>query len=230
MEFLEHTVYDSQMPMNENKSKFDLSIAYGKLRKHFGPQHWWPGETPFEISVGAILTQNTNWSNVEKAIANLKSAKVMSPRKLYAVPEKKLAALIRPSGYFNVKAKRLRAFLALLCEKYHGSLRRLFKLEFDALREELLGVNGIGEETADSIILYAAGKPTFVIDAYTRRIFSRHGMCDRKARYSELKLIFESHLKPDARLYNEYHALIVRLGKEFCRARAPLCIECPLQE
>ena len=209
--------------------RLDLKYMYSQMLDRFGPQDWWPGSTPFEVAVGAILTQNTNWSNVEKAIANLKAAKLLSPRKLYTLPENKLARLIRPSGYFNVKAKRLRAFLALLCEKYNGSLRRLFRLEPAELREELLSVNGIGEETADSIILYAAEKPTFVVDAYTRRILSRHGMCAPKASYGEIKRIFESRLEPDVILFNEYHALFVRLGKTLCRPRTPLCDQCPLQ-
>lgn len=201
---------------------------YSRLFEHFGPQGWWPGGTAFEVTVGAILTQNTNWGNVEKAIANLKAAKLLSPRKLYALPERRLAALIRPSGYYNIKAKRLRALLKMLCEKYGGSLKRVFRLPLAGLREELLSVNGIGEETADSIVLYAAEKPTFVVDAYTRRILSRHGLCQPGAAYSEVKQIFESKLKPDVKLYNEYHALLVRLGKMLCRARNPLCDKCPL--
>jgi endonuclease-3 related protein len=210
------------------KRKLRIRETYSILYRRFGPQHWWPGDTPFEITVGAILTQNTNWGNVERAIANLKMARVLSPRKLYALPEKKLAGLIRPSGYFNVKAKRLRAFLSLLCGKYRGSLKRLFRLPLAELRAELLSVNGIGEETADSIILYAAEKPTFVVDAYTRRILSRHGLCRPKAGYAEVKEVFESQLEPDVEIFNEYHALLVRLGKELCRSRNPLCVQCPL--
>ena len=202
---------------------------YSRLYARFGPQGWWPGRTPFEIAVGAILTQNTNWSNVEKAIANLRKAGVLSPRKLFALPEKKLAALIRPSGYYNVKAKRLRAFLTLLCKNYGGSLRRMFRLPPEELRGKLLAVKGIGEETADSIILYAAGKPTFVVDTYTRRILSRHGLCEPNAAYAEIKRFFESRLKPDAALFNEFHALLVRLGNTLCRPRKPLCDRCPLQ-
>ncbi len=211
------------------KLKFNIRETYSTLLEHFGPQHWWPGDTPFEITVGAILTQNTNWGNVERAISNLKNTHVLAPRKLHALPEKTLAGLIRPSGYFNVKAKRLRAFLSLLCGKYRGSLKRMFRLPLAELREGLLSVNGIGEETADSIILYAAEKPTFVVDAYTRRILSRHRLCNPKAAYAEVKEVFESRLKPDVKMFNEYHALLVRLGKEFCRSRNPLCSECPLQ-
>ncbi len=153
---------------------------------------------------------------------------MLSPRKLYSLPERKLAALIRPSGYYNIKARRLRAFLTLLCEKYGGSLKRMFRLPLEEMREELISVKGIGEETADSIILYAAEKPTFVVDAYTRRILSRHGLCMPTVSYAGLKEIFESNLAPDAGLYNEYHALLVRLGNTYCRARAPQCDECPL--
>jgi endonuclease-3 related protein len=210
------------------KKKLSLRKIYSRLYARFGPQGWWPGKTPFEISVGAILTQNTNWANVEKAVANLKAARVLSPRKLYALTERQLAELIRPSGYYNVKARRLRAFLSLLCEKYGASLKRMFRLPLEELRQELLSVNGIGEETADSIILYAAEKPTFVIDAYTRRILSRHGFCEPKATYAEIKMIFESALKPDVQLYNEFHALFVRLGKTLCRPRNPFCNQCPL--
>jgi len=210
------------------KPKLLVQNTYSILYRHFGPQHWWPGDTPFEITVGAILTQNTNWGNVEKAISNLKRAVVLRPRKLYALPEKKLAGLIRPSGYFNIKAKRLRAFLTLLCNRYGGSLKRMFRLPLQELREELLSINGIGEETADSIILYAADKPTFVVDAYTRRILSRHGLCSPDAGYAAVKDIFESRLKPDVKMFNEYHALLVRLGKVFCRPRNPFCAECPL--
>lgn len=212
------------------KRKLDIKKTYGILYRHFGRQHWWPGDTPFEIAVGAILTQNTNWSNVEKAIGNLKRAGVSSPRKMYRLREKKLAELIRSSGYYNVKAKRLRAFLAMLCDKYGGSLKRLFRLPLVDLREVLLSVNGIGEETADSIILYAAGKPTFVVDAYTRRILTRHGSCKPDASYAEIKRLFESKLRPDVGLFNEYHALLVRLGKTLCRPRKPVCVECPLEK
>ena len=210
------------------KKRMQLMEIHSRLYRHFGPQGWWPGKTPFEIAVGAILTQNTNWSNVEKAVANLKKEKVLSPRKLFSLSERRLATLIRPSGYFNVKAKRLRSFLSLLCGKHSGSLKRLFHLPLEELREELLSVNGIGEETADSIILYAAEKPTFVVDAYTRRILSRHGLCKPGASYSEIKHFFESKLKPDVEFFNEFHALLVRLGKTLCRPRNPLCTECPL--
>jgi endonuclease-3 related protein len=211
------------------KKHLELMEIYSRLYRHFGSQNWWPGDSPFEIAVGAILTQNTNWANVEKAIANLKKAKALSPRKLFSLPEKKLAALIRPSGYFNVKAKRLRAFLALLCKKYNGSLKRMFRQPLAELREKLLSVNGVGEETADSIILYAAEKPTFVVDAYTRRILSRHGLCEANAGYSEIKHLFESGLKTDVTLFNEFHALLVCLGNTLCRPRNPMCDECPLQ-
>ncbi|MEE9604178.1 MAG: endonuclease III domain-containing protein, partial [Candidatus Scalindua sp.] len=156
-----------------NNSNVLLDI-YDRLFKYFGKQHWWPGDTDFEIIVGAILTQNTNWGNVEKAIKNLKEAKVFIPRKLYEIDIQELAELIRPSGYFNVKAKSIKHFIELLFLKYNGSLPKMFKQDYDKLREELLSINGIGRETADSILLYAAQKPTFVIDAYTKRVLVRH--------------------------------------------------------
>ena len=227
--------------MREMGVKQTLNGIYSSLYSHFGPQHWWPsvdmvsGKSskrkggPLEIAVGAILTQNTSWKNVEKAIANIKTAGLMSAKKLYSLTHDELASLIKPSGYYNIKAKRLRAFLKLVCEGYGGSLRRLFKLETKRMREVLLSVSGIGEETADSIILYAAGKPTFVIDAYTRRILSRHGLCPAKATYAYLKELFESNLSQDAAMFNEYHALLVRLGNTYCHARKPLCNGCPLE-
>src|SRR3972149_12314300 len=151
-----------------------LEKIYKKLFTAFGPQRWWPGDTPFEVIVGAILTQNTAWKNVEKAIHNLKKAKVLQSKKMHDLSERELAKLIRPAGYFNIKAKRLKYFLNYLFDNYGGSLNRMFKKRTDALRRELLQVNGIGPETADSILLYAGNHPVFVVDAYTKRIFSRH--------------------------------------------------------
>jgi endonuclease-3 related protein len=202
---------------------------YDLLFKRFGPQNWWPGETPFEVVVGAVLTQNTAWQNVERAIENLKREGVMSPWDLHRVREEKLAELIRPSGYFRIKAKRLKHFLDLLFHGYAGDLDRLFSLPKDTLREVLLEVNGIGPETADSILLYAAGKPVFVVDAYTLRIFSRLGVLEGDMDYEGVRAYFESCLEGDVQLFNEYHALIVRLGKEVCRPK-PLCRRCPLKD
>lgn len=205
-----------------------LALIYKKLYAFFGPQHWWPGETPFEVTVGAILTQNTNWSNVEKAIANLKNAGVLNPKALHSISHDRLAALIRPSGYFNIKAKRLKNFIAFLMHEYHGSLVKMKKEDLLSLREKLLSINGIGPETADSIILYALEKPVFVIDAYTKRVLSRHNILDHDASYDAFQNLFHSKLKENVRLFNEYHGLFVRLAKENCRAK-PICTGCPLE-
>jgi len=200
-----------------------------RLFEHFGPLNWWPGETQFEMIVGAILTQNTAWKNVEKAIANLKGAGALSPDALHKMPAARLAQLIRPSGYFNIKAKRLKSLLDFLFREYGGSIARMFREKPDALREKLLAVNGVGPETADSILLYAGRIPTFVVDAYTKRIFSRHGLLTGKEKYHEVKEFFEKNLPRDTQLYNEYHAQIVNIGKLFCR-RIPLCQICPLNK
>ena len=212
--------------MHKNAKK-TLRRIYRKLLAHFGPLDWWPGDTPFEIAVGAILTQNTNWGNVERAIANLKESKLLAPRALYAVPLRKLAQLIRPSGYFNVKAKRLRAFLEFLVKEYGGSMKRMFRTPLPELRERLLAVNGIGPETADSILLYAGNLPVFVVDAYTKRALSRHGLLDGNEDYETTRRLFEENLPRDVALYNEFHAQFVNLGKHYCKPR-PLCDECPI--
>jgi endonuclease III related protein len=205
-----------------------LRDVYERLLSAFGPQKWWPGESPFEIVVGAVLVQNTAWRNVERAIQNLRDAGVMQPRALYALPEAELAELIRPAGYFQVKARRLRNLLRLIVEQYDGSLEAMFSTDLASLREELLSVNGIGPETADAILLYAAEKPTFVVDTYTHRVLARHGWIDYEAGYHDIKDHFESSLPADAALFNEYHALLVRLGKEYCRKTGPKCEACPL--
>jgi endonuclease-3 related protein len=207
-----------------------LKDIYTRLLNHFGKQRWWPGETPFEVVIGAILTQNTNWSNVEKAIANLKSAGLLTADGLHKCPLPRLAELIKPSGYFNIKAKRLKSFIDWLFENYEGDLNQLFSKETSALRESLLSVKGIGPETADSIVLYAAGQATFVCDAYTYRIMLRHRMIAEETGYDELKALFEDELPADAKLFNEYHALLVRLGKTYCKKTKPLCNQCPLSD
>ncbi len=206
-----------------------LTEIYNKLFKSFGKQYWWPGDTGLEVVIGAILTQNTNWTNVEKAIKNLKAAKVLTLKKLYEIDIDGLAELIRPSGYFNVKAKRLKHFIEWLFLNYKGSLSKLFKLDYTSLREQLLSVNGIGRETADSIILYAAEKPTFVVDTYTKRVLVRHGLITEDYDYDAIKAVFEDNLPKDMSLYNEYHALIVRVGKYFCKPKMR-CEECPLKD
>jgi endonuclease-3 related protein len=206
-----------------------LTEIYQLLFERFGPQHWWPGQTQSEIIVGAILTQNTNWGNVEKAIANLKSAAVLSAEGLHRLEQTQLAELIRPAGYFNVKAKRLKNFLTWLFENYDGELANLQHVDTEQLRAELLTVKGIGRETADSILLYALDRPIFVVDAYTARVVFRHQLLDPDADYEQLRELFESNLDEDLQMFNEYHALLVRVGKEFCKPK-PKCPGCPLEE
>ncbi len=205
-----------------------LIDMYDRLSHAFGPQHWWPGDTPFEIAVGAILTQNTNWLNVEKAIQNLKNRDALSAEVIYEIPVKELAELIRPAGYFNIKAQRLKSFINFLMKEYHGSMIKMKSRETHLLRKQLLSVNGIGPETADSILLYALEKPVFVIDAYTKRVLSRHRILDDNSSYDEFQSLFQGTLKQDEKLFNEYHALFVKLGKTFCRKSKPLCETCPL--
>jgi len=205
-----------------------LDEYYNGLFTHFGPQHWWPGKTPFEIIVGAILTQNTSWTNVEKAIANLRAAKLLSHAAIEKVPLRRLERLVRPSGYFRQKARKLKAFCAFLRGEYRGSLKRMFATPTIVLREKLLGVFGIGPETADSILLYAAGHPVFVVDAYAKRMLARHGWADESSKYEDIRWMFERQFPGDARRFNELHALIVQTGKQFCRRSEPLCDRCPL--
>lgn len=204
-----------------------LLAIYEKLHKEFGPRYWWPADTPFEVIIGAILTQNTAWSNVEKAIANLKQRKLLDPALLNTLKIKRLAALIRPAGYYNIKAKRIKNFLKYLFGNFDGDLNKLLCLSTKTLREWLLGVNGIGPETADSILLYAAKRPVFVVDAYTKRVLLRHKMIKPDARYDNLQSLFMNNLPSRLKLFNEYHALIVELGKRYCKKR-PLCRLCPL--
>jgi endonuclease-3 related protein len=206
----------------------DLTRIFEKLLAAYGPQHWWPGDTPFEVAVGAILTQNTNWGNVERAIANLRRARALSARRMHAIPVSELAELIRPSGYYNVKAARLRNFVSHLVARHGGSMARMGRGETAALRAELLSIGGIGPETADSILLYALQKPVFVIDAYTKRILSRHGVIAYDEAYGVVQALFEGALPRDVALYNEYHALLVMAGKTHCRPSKPLCDVCPL--
>ncbi len=202
---------------------------YRRLDAAYGDQRWWPGETPFEVAVGAILTQNTAWPNVERALANLKEAGLLEPAKLAALPAPAVAPLIKPAGYYNVKAGRLRRFLDFLFEEYGGDVAAMAQEAAAAIRPKLLAVRGIGPETADSILLYACGLPTFVVDAYTYRVLRRHGLAPEAATYDELKELFESNLEADVRLYNQYHALLVRVGRLRCRRREPLCEGCPLE-
>lgn len=208
----------------------ELRSLYRRLITFFGAQHWWPGETPFEVCVGAILTQNTAWTNVEKAIDNLKRKNLLTPKALFSLPDEQLAELIRPSGYFNLKAKRLKGFLRFLENDCGGSLDRLFAEPLESLRPRLLSVYGIGPETADSILLYAGHKPAFVVDAYTCRIFSRLGYVEEGVSYHAMQQVFTRRLPPDVKLFNEYHALLVALGKDYCRPKHPRCGGCPLSD
>jgi len=200
---------------------------YDLLRDHFGPQDWWPGETTLEIMVGAVLTQNTNWENVEKAIRNLKNHDLLSLEALNTISPDELAKEIRPAGYFNIKARRLKNLIRFLFERYEGSLETLLSKKTECLREGLLAVNGIGPETADSILLYSLKRSVFVVDTYTYRILLRHGMADEQMDYHELQGMFMDNLPEDVHLFNEFHALIVRAGKEYCKKK-PLCSDCPL--
>jgi len=205
-----------------------LMQIYELLYERYGPQHWWPGQTRFEIITGAILTQNTNWANVEKAIANLNATECLTAQKLHEMKTSELAQLIRPAGYYNIKAARLKNFLDWLFDNYEGDLKRLEHLSAEAMREQLLAIKGIGAETADSIVLYAYDKPVFVVDTYTCRILGRHGLIEEGAGYEQVRQYFESNLPVDVKLFNEFHALFVRAGKEYCRPK-PRCQGCPLE-
>jgi len=212
---------------NQNQKPV-LTVIYNILYTHFGPQHWWPGDTPFEIAVGAILTQNTNWDNVEKAIGNLKKDGSLNAKIMHSMSSDRLALLIKPAGYFNVKAKRLKHFLNFISNHYKGSMKMMKREDTHTLRERLLAVNGIGPETADSILLYALEKPVFVIDAYTTRILQRHKIISDKTAYRDLQQLFHDSLPSDVDLFNEYHALLVMLGKHYCKPE-PKCSVCPLE-
>lgn len=206
-----------------------LQEVYQRLFSAFGSQHWWPGESPFEVMVGAVLVQNTAWKNVEKAIDNLRQADRLEPRPLYDLPVTELEELIRPAGYFRLKAKRLKHLLEFIVEQYDASVEAMFETDRHTLREQLLSVHGIGPETADSILLYAGGMPAFVVDTYTHRMMARHGWIDFETDYHTLQEHFTDNLEEDVQLYNEFHALIVRLGHLHCR-KTPKCEECPLAE
>jgi len=206
-----------------------LVDIYRRLFARFGPQHWWPAEEPFEVIVGAILTQSAAWGNVEKAIANLKAAGALLPGKLRRLPLSRLAKLVHPCGYYNAKALKLKSFAFWLGNHYDDDLDKLFANDTDELRRQLLSVHGIGQETADSILLYAANKPVFVVDAYARRILGRIGLTPAKDSYAGYQAFFMDNLPADTRLFNEYHALLIRLGKDVCRRR-PLCSQCCLSD
>ena len=205
-----------------------LNEIYELLLEAYGPQHWWPAESPLEVLVGAVLTQNTNWQGVEKAMASLKLHNLLNPQKLKALPTEDLARLIKPAGYYNLKARRLKNLIELVTEAYSGDLETMKQTETGRLRKELLAVNGVGPETADSILLYALQKPVFVVDTYTYRVMSRHGLVGEEVSYDELQELFTQHLPLEVKLFNEYHALLVRVGKLHCQ-RMARCKGCPLE-
>ena len=207
-----------------------LLEIYERLYSTLGPSGWWPGETPLEIIVGAILTQNTSWRNVEQALVRLQEQGVLSVESLTQIGEDRLAEMVRPAGTYRVKARRLKNFFRFLREEYQGRIEALVEPPLEMLRDQLLGVRGVGPETADSILLYALGRPTFVVDAYTYRIFSRHRLIPEESDYEGLRSFFMDALPEEVPLYNEFHALIVRTGKAYCRKKAPLCGDCPLRE
>ena len=206
-----------------------LMEIYRLLYERYGCRHWWPGHSRFEIVVGAILTQNTNWGNVEKAIKNLKAAKSLTAKKLYEMDKYLLAEMVHPAGYYNIKAARLKNFLEWLFKEHDGDLNKLGSTDPETLRRELLQIKGVGPETADSIVLYAFDKPVFVVDAYTCRIMGRHGLIEDGADYERVRDFFQSYLDRSVELFNEYHALLVCLGKEYCRPKAK-CDGCPLEK
>lgn len=211
-----------------------LRAAYTLMRARHGHLRWWPAETAFEVCVGAILVQNTNWINAERAIQQLKARELLALRKLYALPEAELAQGIRPSGSYQIKAKRLRNFLHVLVDTFEADLAKLFAGDTSVVRQRLLDIHGIGPETADCMLLYAGGHASFVIDAYTRRIFQRHGWCPDKISYDDLKDLCERHLEtnnPAEQIdyWQDYHAQLVQVGKTYCRSQMPKCVECPLK-
>lgn len=205
-----------------------LEGIFKRLYSAFGPQYWWPADSVFEVIVGTILTQNTNWSNVQKAILVLKKKKLLTAPKLYQLPSRQLAGLIRSTGYYNLKAARLKSFLKFFFDYYAAKIKLMAAQDLKTLRQQLLTVKGIGPETADSILLYALNKPVFVVDTYTKRILSRHGLIKVEADYFQCQDIFMRNLKNDVQLFGEYHALLVKLGKDYCRKKNPKCGSCPL--
>lgn len=212
----------------QTQTRRTFRTIYGRLVRALGPQRWWPAQSPFEMMMGAMLTQATSWHNVERAMERLRGADALSPRRLLALPVARLERAVRPAGYFRQKAKRLRALSRWLVDRYQGRPARMFRRPWPALRQELLGLHGIGPETADSMLLYAGRRPVFVVDAYTRRLFSRHRLIGPDASYHDIQALAMRSLPPDAPLYNEFHALVVAVGKRFCHRRHPDCVHCPL--
>lgn len=206
-----------------------LHQMYERMLAQLGPQHWWPAETPFEVMVGAMLTQNTNWKNVERAIDNLKRAGLMSLPALAELPVALLAEYIRPAGYYNIKAGRLKNLLNHIVDHHSADLHDFLSQPLVNFREQLLAIKGIGRETADSILLYAAELPIFVVDAYTHRILLRHNLIDEDCGYEMIQELFMEHLPCEVPLYNEFHALLVKVGNLYCKKKNPDCAACPLQ-
>lgn len=215
------------MRLNTDSSSTIFLNIYNTLYRTFGPQHWWPGDSPFEIMIGAILVQNTNWKNVHLAIERLRRASLLHPRKLLQ-NHRRIPQLIRPSGFYRVKSRYLRYFLRYYITTYSGSVKKMSAQRTGILRKELLAIKGIGPETADSILLYALGKRTFIVDAYTRRILSRHKIIDTQDPYERIQDTIEKNLPASRKLFNEFHALLVRTAKEYCKKSDPLCSACPL--
>lgn len=205
-----------------------LDEIFRRMFAAFGPQHWWPGESPFEVMVGAVLTQNTNWGNVEQAIGRLKQGGILSPQAIYEIPLSLLSSYIQPAGYYNIKAGRLKNLVSFFVEEYEANTEKMFTEDTETLRQKLLAIKGVGPETADSILLYAGHKPAFVVDAYTQRVMSRHLLVVEDSDYEELRAFFMDRLPRDAALFNEFHALFVKLGKAYCKKKIPLCQDCPL--
>ena len=210
-------------------ANFDFMPYFMAMSDSLGPMQWWPARTPFEVIVGAILTQNTSWKNVELAVANLRRARVLTPGAIGKCRASQLQSLIRPAGYFRQKSKTLKAFVRFLDRDYGGSLKKMFRASTVGLRDKLLEVRGIGPETADCILLYAGGHPTFVVDTYTHRILERHGLADGKRNYEETRARIENSLPRDAAVLNQLHALIVSTGKNWCYKSEPNCTDCPLR-
>lgn len=206
----------------------EIQNAFDALFRHYGKQHWWPAKTRLEIMLGAILTQNTAWANVDLALSNLRKADALTFQALEESSREQIAEWIRPSGFFNQKSGYIKAMIEMIRDRFDGSLDNLFSLETRELREELLSWKGFGKETADSVILYAANKPAFVVDAYTKRICTRHEWVNEKVKYDDLAKLFTDHLPEDTQLFNEYHALIVQVCKEHCNTK-PKCEGCPLE-
>jgi endonuclease-3 related protein len=227
MESLKNTATEKVKLKSDNRILLSIHRC---LTDFFGPLYWWPGDSELEIMIGAILTQNTNWQNVSKAIKNLKENNLLDTKALVEIDEKILANLIKSCGYYNLKAKRLKNFIYFFYKEYDGSAEKMFSKDFWMLRKELLSINGIGTETADSILLYAGNKPIFVVDAYTKRVFRRHKIISEKDDYEQIQRYFMEKLPSDYQLYNEFHAQIVMVGKQYCKKSVPNCQDCPLAE